>query len=95
MTESSARDDYIRDAMHREFVRADFLDRLADHAGIAEGDTASREQFAAFDASRRARHETDFDGFSETRRLWAVGWVAARSWVHRKRHQLRWSFRGW
>lgn len=55
------RTDYVREQMHQEFVRDDFLDRLAEHAGIDEGDQATREQFAAFDAARRAEHERRYD----------------------------------
>lgn len=55
------RAEHVRGAMHFEFARADFLDRLAEHAGIAEGDMATEEQFAAFDAHRRVQHEQDYD----------------------------------
>ena len=52
---------HIAGAMHVEFTRPEFLDRLAEHAGIEEGDRATAEQFAAFDAHRRAQHERDYD----------------------------------
>lgn len=62
---------YVRGQMHQEFVRDDFFDKAAAHAGVKDGDKVSREQLAAFDKDRQARHEQRHDT-SRTARIQAV-----------------------
>ena len=57
----------LQQRMHAEFVRPDFLDRLAAFHGLGPDDVPTPEHFATFDAHRRAEHLRALEAEQEPR----------------------------